>query len=128
MFRKAISRFMLASICTPEMAERYKKAKAELSAVRSQIEGDFWASPVGKVVMSSGSGNKPKVEFDEKNGYLIVEQLVNFIEDPFRTQTIEPSVLNQLLNSKLLTDEEKRSLLQEQGILKPKEVTPTPEC
>lgn len=128
MFRKAILRFSLAGICTPEMAERYKKAKAELSAVRSRIEADFWASPVGEVVMSSGSGIKSKVEFDEKNGYLIVEQLVNFVEDPFRTQTIESSVLNQLLNSKLLTDEEKRSLLQEQGILKPKEVTPTPEC
>ena len=47
---------------------------------------------------------------------------------PVKYMTIDPSVLNQLINSKLLTPEEKRSLLEEQGILKRKEVPETPEA
>lgn len=128
MYRKATSRFTIGSACTPETAEKYLKAQTEIKKLKAQIESEFWASPVGAVVRASNSGMTPKVTFDEQNGYLNVDHYVNFVEGPLPATQIEPTILNTLLHTKLLTDAEKRDLLREQGILKPKEVVPTPEA
>jgi hypothetical protein len=55
----------------------------------------------------------------------MVTYQVNVPLEPQKYPTVDASILNALIHTKLLTDEEKRDLLREQGILKPKEVMPT---
>lgn len=129
MYRKVTSTFRVASIASPGLYESYTKAVQNLRILEKAIETELWASAEGKVIWANIAAGKPKVRFEAKDyAELIVEHYANIAEVDPRRLTIDPTILNTLLHTKLLTDEEKRSLLQEQGILEPKEVTPAPEC
>ena len=129
MFRKVTSTFRIANVASPELYESYTKVVQQLRKLENSIKTEFLTSPEAKLLWASVGGSTPKIRFETGDyAEIIVEHYANFAEAAPVNLTVDPTILNTLLHTKLLTDEEKRSLLQEQGILKPKEVTPTPEC
>lgn len=129
MFRKVTSTFQIFSIVSDELYDSYTKAVINLRTLEKTIEAEFLASPEGKILRATSTGIAQKIRFDFGSYPMLnVEHYANYADTTGPSRVIDLPLLNTLLHTKLLTDEEKRSLLEEQGILKPKEVTPTPEC
>lgn len=107
--------------------EDYKRTWTRLKELSATLCAQFKSTPEFEVVKASSSNRTPTVRlYHSSVGYPVtaieVTYQVNIPAEPRKYLSIDASILNQLLNSKLLTDEEKRDLLREQGILKPKEV------
>lgn len=129
MYRKVTSSFRVSHIVSEELYEAYVKAAKNLRDLERSIQSQFMTSPEGKILWATGTGggHKCRIEFGDY-AMLHIEHYANFVEPAGPSRVVDPPLLNTLLHTKLLTDEEKRSLLEEQGILKSKEVTPTPEA
>ena len=104
----------------------------ELYGKMRKIEADFIRkfreTPEAKVIVATSNNQTPKYDILPQGIYpptsVMVTYQVNVPLEPRKYMTVDASVLNALIHTKLLTDEEKRDLLREQGILKPKEVMP----
>lgn len=104
----------ISSFLNAEQQDEYRKLQWRLEEfqkiIKTAIRKDF-----------SDKENLPNaevtsIEFGSIEVTATVKGYVE-VERPPVVNHIEPSILNQLLNSKLLSDAEKRQLLQSQGIL-----------
>lgn len=124
---KLVAHISTGKIIGIERLQKLRAAKAAFDAELQLATQDFNSSPEGSLINKSGSITS--IQWNGDYSTMTVNYQIDKIEDvqfmldqqppvfkPNKTY-IDPSVLNSMLHGKLLTNDEKRAVLVEQGYL-----------
>lgn len=122
-----IKAYFYLSELDEEGYDEYKKLYNKLLQMEQDFLLKLLQTPEAKVIKASSPLKNPDFYIDKVRGYtpsaITVVYWVTVEKSSKQTyRTIEPTILNSLLSSKLLSNAEKREMLEDQGILKRKEV------